>query len=239
MIRMIISFVILSLTQVLYSVANDDHLFNASALHELTCHRQAVQFCGKITKFFDHNTSRWRDGTQNRPALSCDDPHLNATAPVSAANCDVIFGRPFVVATVIGVAKFSDWCSSPHHCDDFGAGQPVVVCHEPLVDVSACCCDFGQYHATDFVAKCPESDQRMSSSSSSPGSQRSELGSLNHARQASRHGTFVHLAIVLGTTISIVVGFVILIGVFSWCSARRRRRAEIESNAIRLEGESP
>lgn len=233
----IVSFVAILLTQVLFIVANDDHLFNASALHDLTCHRQAVQFCGKITKFFDHNTSRWRDGTQNQPALSCDDPRQNATAPVSASNCDVIFGHPFVFTTVIGVAKFSDWCSSPHHCDESGAGQPVVVCHEAHVDVSACCCDFGQHSPTEFVGNCPKSDpSRMSSS---PDSERSQLGSVKRDPLASRHGTFVHLAIVLGTTISIVAGFVIAIGVFSWCSARRRRRAEIESNALRLDNESP
>jgi hypothetical protein len=97
----------------------------------LTCHRQAVQFCGKITKFFDSNLSRWRDGTLAQPALSCDDPHRNVTAPVSGANCDAIFGQPFVVATVIGpAATFPDWCSSPQRCEDSGANQPVVVCHE-------------------------------------------------------------------------------------------------------------
>jgi hypothetical protein len=169
----------------------DDSMPNGTASQHVTCHRQAVQFCGKITKFFDSNVSRWRDGTLAQPALSCDDPHRNVTAPVSGANCDAIFGQPFVVATVIGTAAFPDWCSSPERCEDSGANQPVVVCHEAHVDASSCCCDFGQYHAADFIGKCPESMPRET--------RHSVLEPLTHVAHVGQRDTVFHLGIVLGT----------------------------------------
>jgi hypothetical protein len=219
------------LISLLVCILAGDGMPNGTSSQHTTCHRQAVQFCGKITKFFDSNLSRWRDGTLTQPALSCDDPHRNITAPVSGANCNAIFGQPFVVATVIGRATFPDWCSSPQRCEDLGANQPVVVCHEADVDATSCCCDFGQYHAADFIGICPEwmlSETRHSL-----------LDPLTHAVHVAQRDTVVHLVIVLGTTVSVVVFAVIAIAVFTRCASRRRRSNDragvVDDNAVRLE----
>jgi len=192
---------------------------HAAPAHDLACHRQAAQLCGKITKFYDSGELRWRDGTTAAPALGCDDPQLNASAPVSTPNCVAIFGRPFAASTVIGKAFFSDWCSAPHQCVDVGAGQhgqPVVICHEPHVDVTACCCDLGQYTSDNFTTTCPIDTPTLS-----------HLHRLEHATRDTfrvEHDTFVHLAIVFGSAIGVVLCIVLAIVVaVCWFSRRGRR----------------
>lgn len=125
------------------------------------CGRQAMQVCGKVSKFFGvEGNETWQNGIGTNRQLGCDDNvTTRTTEPPTAATCSKVFsefGNATASVTVIGVASLSSWCNNSA-CSPlfFHAGKPVVVCHERGFNASACCVEPGQWPRANFTSLVP------------------------------------------------------------------------------------